>query len=218
MPDGFNKRMARRIVRAYPRAWRERYQDEMLALLESSDVHAAQVIDLARGCLRERARPSEVTRLIRGFPLLCAPAPLAILGAGTGWVSGAWLSQWGAPPDPLAILVFVLRISVTARALGPTVAKWRGYSGSRWPATNLGVIETAAWCVVATSGFTMERWQGLTSSDWHDGRYHGAPVWIMALGLYCQFGVLVMSTKAFNARIVTLSPRSKPPASPLGLT
>jgi len=49
-------RWACSIVRRYPQAWRERYEDEVLALVEGGTVTLRDVADLARGCVIERAK------------------------------------------------------------------------------------------------------------------------------------------------------------------
>lgn len=46
-------RLARWIVDRYPRGWRERYGDEVRALLDDGRVSWADVVDLLRGCLSE---------------------------------------------------------------------------------------------------------------------------------------------------------------------
>jgi hypothetical protein len=47
-------RLARMIVGLYPRAWRDRYQDEVLALVEASPATMGTVTDLLLGAARER--------------------------------------------------------------------------------------------------------------------------------------------------------------------
>ena len=56
MPSGFLHRAARRVVRGYPLPWRERYEGELLALLEDSPARLRDVFDLTRGLVVERAR------------------------------------------------------------------------------------------------------------------------------------------------------------------
>ncbi len=60
MRKGFLQRaasaLARRTVGGYPHAWRERYEVEVLTLLEDSPARWRDVIDLARGLVVERAR------------------------------------------------------------------------------------------------------------------------------------------------------------------
>jgi hypothetical protein len=50
------------LIRLYPRRWRERYEGEMLALLEASDPRPADVVDLVAWSVRAwiGSRPSEL--------------------------------------------------------------------------------------------------------------------------------------------------------------
>ena len=56
MPDSFLQRAARRVVSGYPQPWRDRYESELLALLEDSPARVHDVVDLARGQVVERVR------------------------------------------------------------------------------------------------------------------------------------------------------------------
>jgi hypothetical protein len=56
MRSGLLQRAARRVVRGYPPPWRERYEGELLALLEDSPARLRDVFDLTRGLIVERAR------------------------------------------------------------------------------------------------------------------------------------------------------------------
>src|SRR5262249_14591540 len=51
-----SKRIARQLVRLYPSAWRARYEDEFVALLESRDLGWRDVLDVSRGATREWLR------------------------------------------------------------------------------------------------------------------------------------------------------------------
>jgi hypothetical protein len=51
-----SKRLARQLVRLYPRVWRARYEEELVALVDSSPVTAGVVIDLMAGAGREWVR------------------------------------------------------------------------------------------------------------------------------------------------------------------
>lgn len=54
--SSWSSRVARAIIRRYPRAWRERYEVELLGFIEDTPVRWRDVLDLARGCVVERAR------------------------------------------------------------------------------------------------------------------------------------------------------------------
>jgi hypothetical protein len=71
-------RLACRILERYPRAWRERYGDEVRALLDDGRVSWTDVIDLCRGCLNEwkiaLADPEHHPRIFQfltGIEVLC---------------------------------------------------------------------------------------------------------------------------------------------------
>jgi len=49
-------RLARRLLRLYPRAWRTRYEGEVLALVEQSGLSILEAIDLLRGAAVEHLR------------------------------------------------------------------------------------------------------------------------------------------------------------------
>lgn len=120
--------LARAIVACYPRAWRERYAQEVLEILDAGSVRLRDVCDLLRGCLSERVlalyEPSRhitafrwisglsltlyLTALLVGL-LLVAAAPLA-LGFAVHYVFGPFPAEW---TDRLAWafgLVFLLTI------------------------------------------------------------------------------------------------------------
>lgn len=55
-----NARLAARLVALYPRRWRERYGDELLALLEAGDSGLAHiVVDVLRSALLELLVPTQ---------------------------------------------------------------------------------------------------------------------------------------------------------------
>ena len=92
-------RLARRVVRCYPRPWRRRYEQELAALLDDHAVSLSHVADLVWTCAGEwwRAGAENVTAparaafvLVRGLGRMAATlaAGLAIAGTGT-------LVAWG---------------------------------------------------------------------------------------------------------------------------
>ena len=83
------RRRARLVARCYPASWRERYGEEMVALLEDSFGDAALstrvVLDLVRGGLGQRWR---VTTLTLGLARGATPqerARAGTLGVGVAW-------------------------------------------------------------------------------------------------------------------------------------
>ena len=57
MPD--RHRLARRLVRLYPRRWRERYEVEILALIEDTGLDRRRAMNLLLGAGREWANVSQ---------------------------------------------------------------------------------------------------------------------------------------------------------------
>ena len=121
-------RTARVVVRLYPFAWRERYADEVLALLDDSHVRLADVFELSRGLIVERAKsliePAEHPTLTDwGFRAVAgvigiAPAVTLVVGGAT---LGGQLARWlGKPSDTLSLIavaacLVVLVVDVGAR-------------------------------------------------------------------------------------------------------
>jgi hypothetical protein len=46
-----------RLIRLYPRAWRDRYEDEFLALLEERPPKIGDTVDIVRGALDAHLQP-----------------------------------------------------------------------------------------------------------------------------------------------------------------
>lgn len=104
--------LARSIVRRYPTAWRERYEEEILALVDDSSVRLTDVVELLRGLLVERAKafiePGDHPTLTDwGFRSVLwfvgiAPALILVLGgAGLGGQLAVW---FGKPPLVVSVI------------------------------------------------------------------------------------------------------------------
>ena len=52
-----NASLARALLRLYPRLWRQRYGDELAALLEEQPIRLRIVLDVVLGALSQRASP-----------------------------------------------------------------------------------------------------------------------------------------------------------------
>ncbi len=92
------------IVHRYPAAWRERYEDEVLALMDDSSVRLADVVELLRGLFVERVKaliePGDHPTLTDwGFRTVLwfvgvAPAlTIVVGGAALGGQLGAWFGE-----------------------------------------------------------------------------------------------------------------------------
>ena len=76
--------LARAIIRVYPRPWRERYADELLALVETSPPACRDLVDLFRGCVSEWVCDPSVRE---GLVLVAATTVVAMPAI----VLGEWL-------------------------------------------------------------------------------------------------------------------------------
>jgi hypothetical protein len=68
--------LAKSIAHRYPAAWRNRYETEVLSLIDAGSIRLRDVVDLLRGCIRERvlslyepSRHISAYRLISGLAL-----------------------------------------------------------------------------------------------------------------------------------------------------
>jgi hypothetical protein len=99
----------RRLLRLYPRAWRERYEDEMSDLLEHRTPSRRDAVDLVRGALDAHLHPTHASLV---------PA-IAALTAGAAWtvVALAVLAE-PVPPDWPGMLSWTLPVAALAVGAG----------------------------------------------------------------------------------------------------
>jgi hypothetical protein len=93
------------LLRLYPRSWRDRYGDEMQALLEAAPPGRRRRLDLVRGALDAWVRPPAPSR---------APIVAALVGGGLWtFIATAVLVQ-PAPPDWPGYLLETLPFAIVA--------------------------------------------------------------------------------------------------------
>ena len=163
-------RLARWIVDRYPRGWRERYRDEVRALLDDGRVTWGDVIDLWRGCLSEWkiavADPEHhpgafdlmngLTALMRWLGLYIA---VTVPAATLGWILR---ERFGPPSSWVPTLGLLLALGALALSLANRIAFFRAYtktSGSLkiWlPTLVMGLVaiswdEAPGWSFVLQS-------------------------------------------------------------------
>jgi hypothetical protein len=95
------------LLRLYPRAWRARYEAEVLAILELVDLGARGRLDLVRGALD--ARLHAASRL---------PAVAALVSGGMWTVAGVAVVGQPVPPDWPGYLVEILPLTIVAVVAG----------------------------------------------------------------------------------------------------
>ena len=132
------------ILRLYPRAWRERYEMEVLDLLSARPIDRRAGLDLLRGALDAHMHPFQPTRW---------PALAALVG-GAAWTMAAVNGVLQpVPPDWPGYLIEILPLAVVgvAALLLALIGAWLrlgdGADGLARIAVDLAVAGHAAWFV-----------------------------------------------------------------------
>jgi hypothetical protein len=116
------------LLHLYPRAWRQRYETEMLAVLEARPLTFRTRVDLARGALDAHLHPAVP-------PSLGLVAPVV---AGVAWITagGATLAE-STPPDWPGYLLWTLPLGLLGAGAGLRIVLTVGLgSGMRAPAAS----------------------------------------------------------------------------------
>jgi hypothetical protein len=113
-------------LRLYPRAWRERYEAEMLAVLEGRPVDWRDRVDLVRGALDAHVHPT----IGPSIPVVAA------IVAGVAWiVAGLAAATQPLPPDWPGFLIETLPVglvgAVAALRVVLAVGRRSGLGGPR---------------------------------------------------------------------------------------
>jgi len=136
------------LLRLYPAAWRERYEPEMLAMLEQLHLGARGRFDLARGAVD--AHLHAPTRL---------PAFAALIAGGLWTVAGAGIVAQPTPPDWPGYLFEALPLAIVAVAAGglAIVGCWAIRSDDAGRAGTVAILLALAghvlWIVALASAF-----------------------------------------------------------------
>jgi hypothetical protein len=153
----------RRLVRLYPRAWRERYEDEFMALLDALPGTRRDRADLLRGALDAHLHPSERSLL---------PGLGAVLGGGLWILAAASIAALPAPPDWPGYLLDTVPLALVAVPLlaVSVVGAWLREDGRGGPSgRGLGRLGV----VLAVTGHLA--WAGSLVATL-SGSLYGAPV------------------------------------------
>ena len=118
-------RLARSIVERYPRGWRDRYGDEVCALLDDGRVTWADVFDLFRGCVSEWkvavADPEHHPIAFQSVDALSSfgrwSFVLLLFVVPTIGVASFLQRRFGPPPDSVEFLHLVLLVMIVAREI-----------------------------------------------------------------------------------------------------
>lgn len=93
------------LVRLYPRSWRDRYGDEMRAVLEGGPLSNGDLVDLVRGALDAWLHPATPSRV---------PAAAALVGGGLWTVVAAGVVFQPVPLDWPGYLAEALLLAALA--------------------------------------------------------------------------------------------------------
>lgn len=130
------------LVGLYPRAWRDRYGDEMEALIEAAKLRRRDRIDLVRGALDAWLHPPSRSR---------APIIAALIGGGVWTALAAGILVQPAPPDWPGYLLEIVPLAVIAAACllvsaaGCALRAGEAKGQSIGLATGLVVVGHVAW-------------------------------------------------------------------------
>jgi hypothetical protein len=110
-------------LRLYPRAWRERYESEMLAVLEGRPIDLRTRVDLVRGALDAHVHPTTAPSI---------PVVAAIV-AGAAWiVAGLAAATQPLPPDWPGFLVETLTVGLVGAIAALRVVLAVGRRSGTW--------------------------------------------------------------------------------------
>ena len=151
-----DRTVGRRILRLYPRWWRDRYGDEMTALLEARRLRRRDRVDLVRGAFDAHLRGAE-PGTTPGFAIVAA------LVAGAAWTIVGVASTGGpVPPDWPGYLEATLPIAavgavaILVASLGVARLAWPSNEARVELAVALTVVGDLAW-IVALAGRVLRR-------------------------------------------------------------
>jgi len=119
------------LLRLYPRAWRDRYESEVLAVLADMPIDRRARVDLLRGAID--------ARLHAGSRL---PAAAAFLSGATWTIAGVAVVGQPVPPDWPGYLLEILPLTIVAVAAGLVgiVGCWARRSDSAGRLGTLGAL------------------------------------------------------------------------------
>jgi hypothetical protein len=128
------------LLRLYPSWWRERYADEMAALLESRPPNARARLDLIRGAFDAHLRSPDPEHGPRGAVAAALIAGAAWTIAGVASVGGPVPPDWPGYMDSALPVAAVGAVAILIASLGIARLAW----SSSGPILELVVVATLA--------------------------------------------------------------------------
>jgi hypothetical protein len=149
------------LIRCYPAAWRARYEDEFLAVLEERPLGPYDLVDILMGALdaRLRSRGRRALDPGRGLPMSLRIGGFAAMVGAALWALAGLLSTGVAGPVsdslPVAMLMVGMIVMVVAMA-GLSAFQARTHPGTIWAAFAVTLIGTVLFFV----GYLAMIWVG----------------------------------------------------------
>ena len=119
-----------RLVALYPAAWRRRYRDEFLALLEEQPPTRTQVLDIAWGALDAHLFAQAPEGRFRMFTRIAGAASLAagiLLAIGSAVSVPPEITQYTVPAIYVLIVIGIVGVHLRQVAVRPGLA-WFGFA------------------------------------------------------------------------------------------
>ena len=145
------------LLRLYPRAWRTRYESEVVAVLEQARLGRRARLDLVRGALDAHLHGGSRV-----------PAMAALASGGLWTIAGVAVVGQPAPPDWPGYLLEVLPLAIAAVLTGlvGTVGCWARWSDGTGRVGTVGVLlavgGSVAWALALAAAFFQVEYGALT--------------------------------------------------------
>jgi hypothetical protein len=226
------KRIARLLVRLYPHKWRERYEAEMLDLLDQNGATVGQLFDILLAVTGEWGAYHLV---LRAVSVLAAVGGGGALVAAVGAVVASALHQQFAvlplfqpvfSPSAHGMLVhappIIISLELAGDALG-MLALLRSFVGGLgvFKGVKVGWGEMCSWCLVLLASSAVEQFCRLTLVGIPGQPFYShREIWRMsAIRIVCALQLLVLSSRWYWKQRAQALARSRPlpPRNILGL-
>jgi len=173
-------RFARQLVRLYPRAWRARYEEEFVALLEARELGLRDVLDVGRGASREWLRSTWIGRaLALAFDAwMTAMVSTLIIASIGSLVTGVGRFVMGLEPTltlPFLSLALanslLIQMPMAIALAGAMATPWffmtrvTGHA-ARAPVVVRAISLVPVFAVCMTLGFRAEQLGGMMLAAW----------------------------------------------------
>jgi hypothetical protein len=129
--------MIKSLLRLYPKAWRERYEEEVARMIDDSGSGLGDVPNLVRGALDAQLHPQPLglpAGRLRGWFTFERSAGVAAIAAGVGWVASylALIVFTGRPAQQSDVMRYVAATAVPGLFAAFAIAGLAAQRASDW--------------------------------------------------------------------------------------